>query len=197
MSEPLDYSARLKAKGLDGTGVTEDVAKAMSRTLGKHTILIVEVKHDELVQKADGGRQVKLAATHVQVVTEAQEPVLRRLMAARHHETDPVANGQGVLTGTGEQESSDDVTAELARHINEDGTVWDGSTDGPLDAPEPDPEPVPGELADDDTVGEQEVEDPPADEGETDEFGWAEDEQVPPAKASGGATVVPFSGRTR
>lgn len=179
MSEPLDYSARLKAKGLDGTGVTEDVAKAMSRSLGKHTILIVEVKHDELVQKADGGRQVKLAATHVQVVTEAQEPVLRRLMAARHHETDPVASGQAVLTGTGQQESSDDVTAELARHINEDGTVWDGSTEGPLEDP-----------ADEGDPGD------PADEGgEPGEFGWAEDEQVPRAKASGGATVVPFSGR--
>lgn len=183
MSDPLDYTARLKAKGLDSTGVTEEIARDMANTLGRHTLLIVEVVHDEVTKHADGAQQVKLACTRVEPVPAAQEDVVREFMRAIHR-THPAEAGQAVLKGTVDGPSVADAAVGLAAHVerDEDGEpdgVWDGSTDGPLpDAPE-DPLDAPEEREDG----------IPDDEQEDDGRPWPGDEEP----AGGAVTPVDFS----
>lgn len=80
MSDPSDYTAKIRAKGLDATGVTEQLAAEMYRNKGRHYMVIAEVKVDETHEKADGNRKVDLVLTLVEPATDsALEEHLREL----------------------------------------------------------------------------------------------------------------------
>lgn len=64
-----DTTAKVRAKGLDSTGVTEDIANAMYAHKGKHYMAVVEVVVDERHEKAEGKKRVDL-------VIEQFEPAL-------------------------------------------------------------------------------------------------------------------------
>lgn len=128
-NDPLDYAARIKAKGLDNTGVTEAHAKHMAKRLNGHTLLLVEVVHDTLVTHADGRNVVQLAVTSVEPVPAEQEDAVRRLMQALYRRR-PEVEGQAVLTGTsGDEQSVEDAAAGVTAAMED---IWDGDTDAPL-----------------------------------------------------------------
>lgn len=64
-----DFTAKIRAKGLDGTGVDENLAREMFTTKGKHYMAIVELKVDETHEKVDGQRRVDLVITQVEPAT--------------------------------------------------------------------------------------------------------------------------------
>lgn len=66
MTDTSDYTAKIRAKGLDATGVTEQLAAEMYRNKGRHYMAIIEVKVDETHEKADGNRKVDLILTQVE-----------------------------------------------------------------------------------------------------------------------------------
>jgi hypothetical protein len=80
VTDPSDYTAKIRAKGLDATGVTDQLAGEMYRNKGRHYMAIVEVKVDETHEKADGTRKVDLVLTQVEPATNIDlEEHLREL----------------------------------------------------------------------------------------------------------------------
>lgn len=61
-----DTTAKIRAKGLDATGVTEDIATDMYTHKGRHYMAIVELKVEERHEKADGTKKVDLVLTQVE-----------------------------------------------------------------------------------------------------------------------------------
>lgn len=85
MTEKQEYTASVRRKGLENTGVTPDIAKKMYGTQGRTTVAIVELRHKRQINDDDTGRSVEL-------VIEALEPSqddkldehLRQLMRTMH-----------------------------------------------------------------------------------------------------------------
>lgn len=65
----MTTTAKVRAKGLAATGVTEDLASQMFNTKGSRYLAIVELKVDEVHEKSDGDRRVDL-------IIEELEPVV-------------------------------------------------------------------------------------------------------------------------
>lgn len=76
----MDTIAKIRAKGLDSTGVTEEIAGQMYRSKGATYLAIVEVKVAELHEKSDGQRRVDLTLEMVEPVLDGNlEDHLREL----------------------------------------------------------------------------------------------------------------------
>lgn len=85
MTEKHDYAATIRGKGLDGTGVTEDIAKAMYHSKGSRTLAIVELVHKRQVDDEDTGRKVELAISLLEPSTSAElDDHLRELTRTLH-----------------------------------------------------------------------------------------------------------------
>jgi len=85
MTEKHDYTATIRGKGLDGTGVTEDIAKTMYHTKGKRTLAIVELVHKRQVDDEDTGRKVELAISLLEPSTSPElDDYLRNLTKTMH-----------------------------------------------------------------------------------------------------------------
>jgi hypothetical protein len=65
-----DTTAKIRAKGLDATGVTETIASQMYTRKGSHYMAIVEIKVDETHENAEGKRKVDLVITQVEPSTD-------------------------------------------------------------------------------------------------------------------------------
>lgn len=126
MTEQLKYRARLKAKGMDTTGVTEDHARAMAAHLGGHTMLIVEVTHDSVTTDAEGNQQVTLRATGVEPVPAELEDKVREFQRALYRQR-PEVLGQETLKGTADGPTPDAALGELEDAADE----WSGDPDEP------------------------------------------------------------------
>lgn len=75
-----DTTAKIRSKGLDSTGVTEEIAAQMYNSLGRYTMAIVELKHEDHGKNAEGKRRVELIITQVEPATETtMEDHLREL----------------------------------------------------------------------------------------------------------------------
>jgi hypothetical protein len=158
MTEQLKYRAKINAKGLDTTGVTEDHARKMAAHLGSHHLFVVEARAATVLTDEEGNQQVALVLTQVEPVPGAQEDTVREFLRALYRQR-PDQQGQAVLRGTDDGLSVADAASALSAQVDrgEDGEVegvWDGSTDGPLpdlpdsaypegaeDLPEPCPHP--------------------------------------------------------
>lgn len=156
MTEQLKYRARLKAKGMDTTGVTEDHARQMAAQLGAHTMLIVEVTHDSVTTDAEGNQQVTLRATGVEPVPAELEDKVREFQRALYRQR-PEVLGQETLKGTADGPTPDQAMGELENATDE----WDGNPDSPGEAQVKIEKPTKGGLAavpdgvDDGTVMEE------------------------------------------
>lgn len=85
MTEKHDYTATIRGKGLEGTGVTEDIAKSMYHTKGRSTLAVVELVHKRQIDDEDTGRKVELAIRLVEPSTSADlDTHLRELMNTMH-----------------------------------------------------------------------------------------------------------------
>lgn len=65
-----DTTAKVRAKGLDSTGVTEDIASTLYANKGKRVMAIVELHAVERHEKADGTRRVDLVLEQVEPATD-------------------------------------------------------------------------------------------------------------------------------
>lgn len=75
-----DTTAKIRSKGLDSTGVTEEVAAQMYNSLGRYTMAIVELKHEDHGKNAEGKRRVELVITMVEpALDDTLENHLREL----------------------------------------------------------------------------------------------------------------------
>lgn len=97
MTDPADYTARIRAKGLDTTGVTEQLATEMYRNKGRHYMAIVEVKVDETHEKADGTRKVDLILTQVEPATAPDLAEHLRELTRTLHFNRGIEGGQPTL----------------------------------------------------------------------------------------------------
>lgn len=137
---PLDYKAFLARKGLDGTGVDENLAREMSNNRGSHTLLIIDARHEE-VTIGDKGTTVKLIATNVQPVPSEHEDTVREFMRAIHR-NNPAQRGQAALTGVDEgapsltdtanavKGATDEMAERRAAKAAEDGIDPEADPDG-------------------------------------------------------------------
>lgn len=131
MAEQRKFTAQIARKGLDATGVTEDHARQMAATLGGHTMLIVEARHNTMTTDAEGNQQVVLTLTGVEPVPAELEDKVRDLQRALYRQR-PDVLGQAALEGTAEGTTPEQALGQL------DPEVWDGNPDTPL-AVVPDP----------------------------------------------------------
>lgn len=143
MTDQLQYRAKINAKGLDNTGVTEDHARDMAKRLGSHHLLIIDARAAKVVIDEEGNQQVILIIGQVEHVPAEHDDTVREFMRSLYRAR-PEIQGQEVLKGT----AGDGLTvADAARGIaaaTPEPTVeeppaqvegeWDGNTDGPLPA---------------------------------------------------------------
>lgn len=81
-----DTTAKIRAKGLDATGVTEEIADEMYAHKGKHYMAIVELNVDETHDRADGKRKVDLVFTQVEpALDDRLDEHLRELTRTLHY----------------------------------------------------------------------------------------------------------------
>lgn len=66
----MTTTAKVRAKGLAATGVTEDLAAQMFNTKGSRYLAIVELKVDEVHEKSDGDRRVDLVIAELEPVVD-------------------------------------------------------------------------------------------------------------------------------
>lgn len=136
-----DYVARIRSKGLDATGVTEDVARQMYATLGSHTMMVVEVQHVRHSDDAEGKHSVELVITTAEPAQDEKMNNHLRELARGLYRRRPAVEGQEVLTGVGDDGPGLDDTISAGESLlerDDDGNVvgvWDGDTESPQDAP--------------------------------------------------------------
>lgn len=85
MTDDLEYTAKIRAKGLASTGVTEEVARRLYGRRGSHVMLIVEAKVAETHDRADGAHRVDLTVEQVEPANDPKvDEHLRELTRALH-----------------------------------------------------------------------------------------------------------------
>lgn len=70
MTTKRDYAASITTKGLDGTGLTEDVARKLYSRRGRKAMAVVELVVDETSDKRDGTHKVALAIAGLELVLD-------------------------------------------------------------------------------------------------------------------------------
>lgn len=80
-----DYQAKVRAKGLDATGMTEQIARELHTNLGTYQMAIVEVRADKRSDDSDGVHGVELVITQFEpAVDQRLDDHLRELTKALH-----------------------------------------------------------------------------------------------------------------
>lgn len=101
MTEKHEYAASVRRKGLENTGVTEDIAKKMYGTQGRTTLAIVELRHKRQINDDDTGRSVELV---IEALEPSQDPTLdehlRQLMRTMHQNRVLTADDQQLQIDT-------------------------------------------------------------------------------------------------
>lgn len=162
MTEKHDYAASVRRKGLENTGVTEDIAKKMYATQGRTTLAIVELRHKRQINDDDTGRSVELV---IEALEPSQDPTLddhlRQLMRTMHQNRVLTADDQQLAIETaGDVEPSVEKViaareaadaADRPHEFLDDGTgdceLCEGPKGNPIhaeleDVPEPADEPA-------------------------------------------------------
>lgn len=112
-----DYTAQIKAKGLESTGVTEEIARSLYNRLGSHMMFIVEGRVDARTEGTDGSHKVQLTLTQVEPATDDNlSDHLRELTRTLHYnraldESQPTLDG-----GDGINPTVGDAIAAGQRH---------------------------------------------------------------------------------
>ncbi len=112
-----DYTAQLKAKGLDATGVTEEIARDLYNRLGSHMMFIVEGRVDSRTEGTDGAHKVQLTLTMVEPATDDTLDDHLRELARTLHFNRAIDTDQPMLDGgDGINPKVGDVIAAGHRH---------------------------------------------------------------------------------
>lgn len=132
-----DFTAKIRSKGLDATGVTEDTARAWYSALGSHHVAVVEVQIVDRRDNANGNHSVEAVITQFEPASsEYLDDHLREVMRALYRGR-RTADGVLGLPGVDDGRTVNDVVdagKALLDH-DSDGEViglWDGNTDAPL-----------------------------------------------------------------
>lgn len=108
-----DTTAKIRAKGLESTGVTEEIASEMYAHKGRHYMAIVEFKVEERHEKADGAKKVDLVLTQVEPATDEDlAEHLRELTRTLYYSLD----GHTGSTTEGQERTTSDVLASGQGH---------------------------------------------------------------------------------
>lgn len=95
-----DTTAKIRAKGLDSTGVTEDIASTLYANKGKRVMAIVELHAVERHEKADGTRRVDLVLEQVEPAVDDQLADHLRELSRTLYQNRAQADGQQALDDT-------------------------------------------------------------------------------------------------
>lgn len=188
-----DTTAKIRAKGLDATGVTEEIASQMYSRKGAHYMGIVEIKVDETHENAEGKRKVDLILTQVEPSTDRNlDEHLRELTRTLYYNRQTADGQQPTLeTSDGIEPTVDAVIAAnpglkphdyissmLAVDDTENGPVCDvcGKTEADAIHHMPSTEPFKVDVEEPATAGDPDVEEDP-DGPEPDEDEPAADER--------------------
>lgn len=143
--------AKVKARGLDGTGVTEDVARKLFSMVGSGNALvaIVEIEPVTQINDATGDHQVVCTLGFVEVaeVGSRSEDVLREFARGLYRDR-RVSAGELEGTGASGERQTDDIATEADSLIDKgqdpggtdgdgEGGIWKGDTDESAVAPGP------------------------------------------------------------
>lgn len=136
MADTKKFTAKIRSKGLDSTGVTEELARNMAVSLGSHTLAIVDLAHATTTTDADGHTQVALVIDQCEPVPAHLEDRLREFQRALYRQR-PEVMGQAALRGVDDgptpDAALDGVTATIERDDSNVITgIWDGNPDTPL-----------------------------------------------------------------
>lgn len=133
MTDPADYTAKIRAKGLDATGVTEQLAAEMFRNKGRHYIAIVELRVDETHEKADGARKVDLVLTQVEPASSVDlEEHLRELTRVGYLNRQRADGQLAIDESLGSERTVADVLASGKSHRPHPFIVVDASQENPI-----------------------------------------------------------------
>lgn len=135
-----DTTARIRAKGLDTTGVSEAMATEMfAKGAGKYHMAIVEWRTEEPHgPTTEGKKRIDLVLTQVEPARDDRSANALREMARALARQRRAEDGELPLDGTSETEKPlSDATAAVESLIERDETgeptgVWDGNPDSPL-----------------------------------------------------------------
>lgn len=128
-----DTTAKIRAKGLDSTGITEQLATEMYKKKGARYMAIVELKVEERHEKADGSKKVDLVLEQVEPATDANVAEHLRELCRVSYINRAQADGQGTIDEALRQErSTADVLAAGAKHRPHPFLPVDASAENPI-----------------------------------------------------------------
>jgi hypothetical protein len=160
-----DTTAKIRGKGLEHTGVTEDHAAHMYNNIGGHYVGVVDLKVVRHSVDDQGNRSVELVIDTIEVApNDDTAEHIRRLTRAFHYERGLAVNGGDQLP----IEGNDEPTVEQVRAAGAALEILDDDEDDNLDDDpdvdeEPD-EPVVEETAQLDDSPRAMLDDRPADD---------------------------------
>ncbi|HEY1117705.1 MAG TPA: hypothetical protein VGE43_08370 [Acidimicrobiales bacterium] len=126
-----DTTAKIRAKGCDATGLTEDIASDMYRNKGRRYMAIVELKVEETHEKADGNRKVDLVMTMVEPAEDSNlDEHLRELTRTLHFNRG--LDGHTGTTTEGQERTVADVMASGQHFRPHPFLPVDASQDNPI-----------------------------------------------------------------
>jgi hypothetical protein len=113
-----DTNAKIRGKGLEHTGVTEDHANQMYDRVGSHYVGIVDLKVVRRAEDDDGKRVVELVIESIELApNDDVAESLRRMTRAVHYERGLAVNGgQQLPIENTDEPTVDQVRGELRNH---------------------------------------------------------------------------------
>lgn len=119
MPDKRSFNAGLAAKGLEAS-ISEEQARAMCVSQGRHSVLIVDARHASLTIAEDGTQRITLIADQVELIPEEHTARVRSFMRALYLAR-PEQHGQEAFEGAGENEPKvDDAAAQVDALVTRD-----------------------------------------------------------------------------
>jgi len=135
----MTTTAKIRAKGLSATGMTEDLATKLYHQPGGRIMAIVELKVDETHEKADGDQKVDFVITELEPVVDGQlngqvDEAVRRIHRALYMNRQLAEGGDAQLDLENDEPTVPEVLAAAAALVETDEAgevtgLWDGDTE--------------------------------------------------------------------
>jgi hypothetical protein len=134
MTTKRDYAASITTKGLDGTGLTEDVARKLYSRRGRKAMAVVELVVDETSDKRDGTHKVALAIAGLELVLDHTdiENHLRDLQQTIYANRQRADGQMAIDEQLGGERTVEDVLSSGRSHRPHPFIVVDASVDNPI-----------------------------------------------------------------
>jgi hypothetical protein len=134
MTTKRDYAASITTKGLDGTGLTEDVARKLYSRRGRKAMAVVELVVDETSDKRDGTHKVALAIAGLELVLDHTdiENHLRDLQQTIYANRQRADGQMAIDEQLGGERTVEDVLSSGRSHRPHPFIVVDASVENPI-----------------------------------------------------------------